>query len=219
MSASEATWSGLVHNTHITPAQVHTAYLGWAATYEQDLANLRTSGAEHLANELVDTLKLLRREAMETISVLDVACGTGLVGEALVRRGFTDISGLDFCRAMLDIAQEKGVYKHLVETPFGGEIPSTLVENQYDCVVMKGGFAAGHLPLASLDTMARLCKPGGLVINSMTLEYTQIVPEYQGLEEYVTKMQEDKVWKILKRKVIADYINGKDGLLHIFQVE
>ena len=41
-----------------------------------------------------------------------------------------------------------GVYKHLVETPFGGEIPSTLVENQYDCVVMKGGFAAGHLPLA-----------------------------------------------------------------------
>jgi len=139
--------------------------------------------------------------------------------QALVRRGFRDISGLDFCRAMLDIAEKKGVYKHLVETSFGSEIPCVLAEKQYDCVVMKGGFAAGHLPLASLATMARLCKPGGLVINSMTLEYTQIVPEYQGLEEYVTKMQEDKVWKMMKRKVIADYINGKDGLLHVFQME
>ena len=32
----------------------------------------------------------------------------------------------------------------------------------------------------SLDTMARLCKPGGLVINSMTLEYTQVV-HYESL--------------------------------------
>merc|ERR1711970_820285 len=124
---TEKTWKSLVYNVRISSSDVKEFYDGWAGLYDQDQVKLKT-GAEHLAHELVDTLKLLGREVTEEISVLDVACGTGLVGEALARRGFKDISGLDFCRAMLDIAQKKGVYKHLVETTF-------------DCVVMKGGFA------------------------------------------------------------------------------
>ena len=42
------------------------------------------------------------------MSILDVACGTGLVGDALVKRGFSNITGLDFCKSMLDIANTKG---------------------------------------------------------------------------------------------------------------
>jgi len=112
-----------------------------------------------------------------------------------------------------------GVYSELIETSFGAEVPACLSESTYDCVVMKGGFAAGHLPLASLSTMAKLCKSGGVVINSMTLEYTKIVEEYHGIDEYVHKLQEEGVLKIVERKVIEDYINGKQGVLHIFQVE
>ena len=41
---SEAAWSSLVHNVHITPEDVHRAYEGWTSTYEQDLANLGSSG-------------------------------------------------------------------------------------------------------------------------------------------------------------------------------
>merc|ERR1719318_2418773 len=217
MSDSEATWTSLVHNVSITSEDVLTAYQGWAGTYEEDLSNLRTTGAEHLADELVITLKSRGKEEQE-LSILDVACGTGLVGDSLVKRGFSNITGLDFCKAMLDIANDKGVYKQLVESSFGEEIPSCLAGKSFDCVVMKGGFAAGHLPLASLGLMARLCKPGGLVINSMTLEYTKIVEEYRGIEEYVARLQEEGVWRILKKKVIPDYINGKEGLLHVFQV-
>ena len=81
--------------------------------------------------------------------------------------------------------------------------------------------------------MAKVCRPGGLVINSMTLEYTkvnanktdqelmmtpQIVKEYQGIDDYVAELQEEGVWTILSRKVISDYINGKDGLIHILRV-
>ena len=43
--------------------------------------------------------------------------------------------------------------------------------------------------------------------------------EYQGIEDYVNKLQEEGVWRIIERKVIGDYINGKEGVLHIFQVE
>ena len=48
--------------------------------------------------------------------------------------------------------------------------------------------------------------------------FLQIVAEYQGIEEYVKRLEEEGVWRIVKRKVIPDYINGKEGLLHICQV-
>ena len=41
---SVAAWSSLVHNVRITPEEVHRAYEGWTSTYEQDLANLGSSG-------------------------------------------------------------------------------------------------------------------------------------------------------------------------------
>eukprot|EP00092_Neocalanus_flemingeri_P008693 GFUD01009363.1.p1 GENE.GFUD01009363.1~~GFUD01009363.1.p1 ORF type:complete len:219 (+),score=70.13 GFUD01009363.1:95-751(+) len=214
---TEKTWKSLVYNVSITPAAVKEFYDGWAGLYDQDQVKLKT-GADHLADELIGTLKQIGKEEPK-LSILDVACGTGLVGDALVKRGFSNITGLDFCKSMLDIANKKGVYKELLESSFGAEVPTCLSENSFDCVVMKGGFAAGHLPLASLGTMAKLCKPGGVVINSMTLEYTKIVEEYRGIEEYVKKLQDEGVWKIIKRKVIEDYINGKQGVIHILQVE
>ena len=41
----------------------------------------------------------------------------------------------------------QGNYKELIESSFGAEVPESLGGRQFDCVVMKGGFAAGHLPL------------------------------------------------------------------------
>ena len=86
------------------------------------------------------------------LKVLDVACGTGTVGAALAKRGFRSVAGLDFSREMLDRAQEKmhekrPVYNEMIESAFGLEVPSQLLGRTYDCVVMMGGFAAGHIPL------------------------------------------------------------------------
>merc|ERR1711892_320270 len=186
---TEKTYKSLVYNLSITPSAVKEIYDGWAGLYDQDQVKLKT-GADHLGDELVTTLRDMGREDMGTVAVLDVVCGTGLVGDALVKRGFSNITGTDFCRSMLDVAEKKGVYKHLDESSFGEKVPSNLAGDKFDCVVMK----------------------------AMTLEYTQIVAEYQGIEEYVKRLGEEGVWRIFKRKVIPDYINGKEGLLHICQV-
>ena len=42
----------------------------------------------------------------------------------------------------------------------------------------------------SLHTMSRLCKKGGFVINSMSLQYTYFVEEYENIHEYVAELQE-----------------------------
>ena len=75
---------------------------------------------------------------------------------------------------MLHHTTRQDVYGKLVLAPFGTTMPEGMVARSYDCVLMCGGFAAGHVPLASLHTMARLCKEGGFLINSMTKQYADV---------------------------------------------
>jgi len=45
------------------------------------------------------------------VEVLDLGCGTGLVGQHLNERGFGNISGVDVSGNMLEEAAAKNVYK------------------------------------------------------------------------------------------------------------
>ena len=42
--------------------------------------------------------------------------------------------------------------------------------------------------------MARLCKPGGIVINMMTQKYTKIVEEYRDIDKYVFQLADEGRW-------------------------
>ena len=42
--------------------------------------------------------------------VIDLGCGDGAIGEALKKRGFRNINGVDISQSMINIAQSKGVY-------------------------------------------------------------------------------------------------------------
>ena len=93
------------------------------------------------------------RYDISTIRVLDVAAGSGLVGVELAKVGFRRIVALDYCQEILDIAKEKevdgkAVYEDFICAPFGNTIPDGMRARSFDCVIMLGGFAAGHLPLS-----------------------------------------------------------------------
>jgi len=49
------------------------------------------------------------------VQIMDLGCGTGLVGKYLAGAGFKDIVGLDISPNMLEEASNKGVYKELHE--------------------------------------------------------------------------------------------------------
>ena len=96
--------------------------------------------------ELVNTAGMKK----EDLKILDVAAGTGLVGEELQKAGFTvdNVTALDLCPDMLGVARRKKVYGNFVQSAFGTTLPNGLTARSYDCVIMCGGFAAGHIPLS-----------------------------------------------------------------------
>jgi predicted TPR repeat methyltransferase len=52
-------------------------------------------------------------DAAEGAAVLDMGCGTGLVGQYLKERGFVNIVGVDASQGMLEKAKTKEVYNEL----------------------------------------------------------------------------------------------------------
>ena len=59
------------------------------------------------ANELNNLLR------NKNASILDVACGTGFVGESLNRKGFNNLYGLEPSEGMVTVAKSKNIYKKI----------------------------------------------------------------------------------------------------------
>lgn len=85
-------------------------------------------------------------DACESAVVLDMGCGTGLVGQYLKERGFKNTVGVDASKGMLEKSETKGVYSELHELFLGR--PDTFPEmfhNKFDVITASGILAEGHL--------------------------------------------------------------------------
>jgi predicted TPR repeat methyltransferase len=131
-------------------------YESWAEGYERDMReNMGYVGPAIAAETLAP---LLPQDAI----VLDVGCGTGLVGSELARRTEAVIDGMDISREMLAKAAQKGVYRTLEEADLTQ--PLAVEDNSYDAVICVGVFTNGHVGPEALDEMARVAKPGAPLV-------------------------------------------------------
>jgi ubiquinone/menaquinone biosynthesis C-methylase UbiE len=211
------TWDALVYSKNIKSDEVLNVYKTWATAYQSDMDKVNPKKTEHVAQFAHELVKGDRKNPAE-LTVLDVAAGTGSVGVELVKYGFKNITATDYCQEMLDAAKEKGCYTEFVCCKFGTVIPKVLYPRKFDVVIMHGGFAAGHIPLSSLHTMARLCKKGGIVINSMSLQYTHFVEEYMDIHSYVQELVESGIWEVEFTRVLDNCMADRHALVHGFRV-
>ena len=136
--------------------QTQAFYRDWASSYDVDIAGeLKFIGpariAEVLANHVAD----------KTAPVIDLGCGTGLVGEAMTALGFTGIDGLDLSPDMLEVARAKGVYREMIEADLLA--PLAIPAGTYSAAVSAGTFTTGHVDASALPEIARIIRPGGIV--------------------------------------------------------
>ena len=134
--------------------EVVALYREWAATYDDELKDnsyvAPQLGAKVFASHVLD------HEAR----ILDVGCGTGLVGQALATHGYTHIDGLDLSAEMLLQARDKGCYARLFEADLSGAID--VADACYDAVISVGTFTHNHVGPDGLDEVLRIVKPGGI---------------------------------------------------------
>ncbi|KAK7481248.1 hypothetical protein BaRGS_00027508 [Batillaria attramentaria] len=154
----------------------------------------------------------------ETVRILDVAAGTGMVGVELQKLGFRHMDALDPSRAMLDVAKSRGVYiSFFCNYIDDKQLP--IDENTYDCLTVSGGMGENQIPCCALHEMIRLVKPGGYIVNVTRQEHLKNCSDYIGrLEPLMEQLEQEGKWKQITRANFPNLLRGKEGLLLVHQV-
>lgn len=141
-----------------SPEDNRKLYAGWAPTYESEfIADSRYVYHRHVAAIFVDGF------ADMGSPVLDVGCGTGIVGEELRVLGVEIVDGIDISPEMLAMARAKvdgsgPVYRNLIEADLTG--PIEIESGVYGGIVSAGTFTHGHLGPDALAELLRVAHPG-----------------------------------------------------------
>ena len=149
-----------------TPGEAKALYADWAMSYDQHLEQgLNYIAPACIAQTLVNVL------ADRTASILDIGCGTGLVGAYLVGQGYSAIDGLDFSSEMLSQARSKQIYQKLLP----GDLNTVLdiPDQTYDAGISCGTFTHGHVKADALDEIIRVLKPGACFVCTIHREVWQ----------------------------------------------
>ncbi|MEM9438740.1 MAG: class I SAM-dependent methyltransferase, partial [Pseudomonadota bacterium] len=133
-------------------------YGDWAETYDSSFAASR----DYILHEEVAAGFVA---AGGTGPVLDVGAGTGLVGEALARRGVSPLEATDLSEEMLAVAERKGCYARVFVADITEAMP--IPEGTYGGIVSAGAFTLGHLGPEPIEELIRITRPGGLLALSV----------------------------------------------------
>ncbi len=147
-------------------------YDEWAATYESDLVDDMGYVAHQRASEL-----FFATVPDKSAKTLDVACGTGLVGQHMRANGYLIIDGADFSSEMLAIAGQRDIYQSLWQHDFTVE---KILDDPYDALICVGLFAFAIPKISHMHNVVNCVAHGGycvITVNGAAWEQLDLEPE------------------------------------------
>ncbi len=155
--------------------EMREIYDDWAEEYDQDVEGNGYLTPKRLAETLTEFV------TDQDTAILDYGCGTGLSGVALSEEGFSKIDGADLSEKMLEIAEERDVYRKLQhiepEEPLDEQI------GEYEAITAVGVVSKGAAPPFVYGDLLGLMKPGAVLalsLNDLSLsdpEYSSLIPD------------------------------------------
>jgi predicted TPR repeat methyltransferase len=139
-----------------TQAEGAQLYSEWASTYDRTMID----GLGYTSPALLSDL-FARCVSWRDSRVLDLGCGTGLVGAELVRHGFSMFDGLDLSTEMMAEAERRGIYESFVVADLTKTLP--ISTDAYGAAICNGTFTSGHVDASCLDEVIRIIAPGGFL--------------------------------------------------------
>jgi len=155
-----------------TPEDNRILYRNWASTYDADFA-LRN---KYVYPKTIATICAGLVDTTSSLTILDIGCGTGIVGTCLSEL-ITEsvIDGVDISAEMLHVAStklrinNKPVYGQLFEADLTK--PISFTKAKYDVAISAGTFTHGHLGPDALINVLSALRPGGRMVVGINKEH------------------------------------------------
>lgn len=144
--------------------ELKNKYDSWANTYDADVGEDWSFMPVAIARTVS---KLLNNK---NAAILDAGAGTGLVGQALAKHGYNNLTAVDLSAKMLDIAQERQVYKALHECNLE-DLSMFSNPANFDAVIAAGVFAYAHAGVEVLNNLFSLLKEEGIFLFTIREDY------------------------------------------------
>lgn len=196
------------------PERLTAYYAQWADSYDDDVRNAKYVGPEVIADIVTTLHDGYFTTPRHELAILDVGCGTGLSGIALVRKGFKRIDGFDLSQEMVDQAAGTGTYERLAG---GIDLNQPLFDydtDAYDVTVSCGVFTLGHVHANALDELVRVTRPGGFVIASTRNSYY----ESSGFEDVRRRIEAEGKVDLVLCLNDANYVAEEGAHYWVFRV-
>ena len=171
-----------------TAKQLKSVYADWADEYDED--NDRKLGT---VSQPTTVAMLARHLDNRDAQIMDVGCGTGLVGAHLHKAGYKTYDGTDISAEMMAHARSRG-YRRLQDLRPGH--PLDAADNSYDASLCVGVFTHGHLGPEGFDELIRITRQSGLICFTVN----EGVWETGRFEEAIQAHVENGVWRILEQE-------------------
>ena len=172
-------------------------YKKWASIYDKDNDDLLGTVSQPNSVQIFHKYIVDKNQ-----KIIDVGCGTGLVGLELQKLGYTNFDGIDISKDMIDIAIDRG-YKALFLGNLNDSLP--IESDSYDAALCVGVFTHGHVGPGRLKELSRIVKSDGLVCFTINED----VYESYGFDKAIQKLEVENVWKLLEFKK-QDYMKKKN---------
>ena len=174
-----------------------TVYQKWASLYDKDNDDLLGTVSQPIAVQIFQEFVKDKK-----LKIVDVGCGTGLVGQELKKSGFINFDGIDISQEMIDIAYGRG-YKALFLGNLNESLP--FKSKSYDAALCVGVFTHGHVGSDRLSELARIVKSGGIICFTVN----EGVYDSYGFDSKIKNLESTNIWKILEIRK-SDYMTKKN---------
>ena len=167
-----------------------------------------------IRNDEIISLILDNADICAGKSVLDVACGTGVLFPDYLSRQVTDLTAVDISPEMVKIAAQK--FPGQVQV-LCGDVQNVAFDKKFDCIMIYNAFPHFPDPAGLIAALSGLLNPGGTLTVAHGMSRAAIDHHHEGSASKVSVglMHEDQLADIFSRHLTVTVKISDDRMYQV----